>query len=636
MRRTLTFVLALSFIVLGLSRSNFAQDNASRTPVSVASEKGNREQDGLNGPVRRVRVELAKIILKDGKWIEGPREILGIATYDPAGGKIDSVAYPTEANSVPGKQEYVYDGAGNLVETILRSADGSMLSKEAYKYEFDQLGSWTKMSTSVAVYENGKITFEPTEITYRAISYYYSQAIEKLNAPSAKPNAATARSTPAPLPPKASASSTDSSRPTTPATQVNAIVRPLSEATNPTANKEPVSAPVSAPASVAPAKSSTATAGNPVPIPKESPATAENSATRNVVQHVTEEVLRSAAVELPRPEYSDAARLARASGKVTVQILVDENGHVTNALAISGHPLLGPAAEAAARKARFSLAKSPSGATKAYGEITYTFASPRVASETITPTPTKESSPKPAERNPESAPVPEKAHVVESKPTSANYSAAARSFYEKGVTFQAAGQFTEAAEAFNQAIKLNPNDADAYARLGMAYSAMLKHMDALVVHKMAHHINGSALGAPAYYMWGHSYLALEKNSEALQAFKQALEITRNQAIDPERKDIQSYPSLEQLHYGMGIAYLQSKRYAKAIDELKQVVTLNAKSAPAHYSLAIAYFVKGDRKEAESQQQILRSLDPALGQKLTAALAVGGPTPGCYTIACRPR
>lgn len=638
MRKTLTIVLAFSGLTLGLSRSSLSQGNASQTPVSVASERGNREQDGLDGPVRRVRVEVAKIILKDGKSLEGPRQVLGIATYDPAGSKIDSVAYPTDAHSPPGKQEYRYDDKGNLVEAILRSADGSMLSKEAYKYEFDPLGNWTKMITSVAIYENGNITFEPTEITYRAISYYYSQAIEKLNAASPKSNGVPARSTSSPLLPNSNAASTDSRRPATttvPASTapVSAIVQPRSEGMNPSANKEQVSAP----ASVVPANSSTPTADNPVSTASEMRASAENVAATSVVRRVEEDVLRNAAVVFPKPEYSDAARLARASGKVTVQILVDENGNVTNAQATSGHPLLGPAAEAAARKARFSFGKAPS--TRVYGEITYNFALPTFASEAIAPTdpPKEKNSLKPATRNPEAAPIPEKTTVIESKSIgSANYLEAAKSFYDKGVIFQAAGQYPEAAEAFNQAVKLNPNDANAYARLGMAYSSMLKHTDALVVYKMAANINRDVLGAPAYYMWGHSYLALEKNSEALQAFKRAFAITKADAVDPEGKETQRYPSLEQLHYSLGITYLNTKRFDKAIDELKQAVDLNEKNAHACYALAIAHLLKGNRREAESLQQVLTSLDPTLAQKLADALAGAEPTPGCRTIACRPR
>ena len=44
------------------------------------------------------------------------------------------------------------------------------------------------------------------------------------------------------------------------------------------------------------------------------------------------------------------------------------------------------------------------------------------------------------------------------------------------------------------------------------------------------------------------------------------------------ENVMGYPSPEQLHYGYGIAYLDSRRFVDSINELKQVVTLNPKNA----------------------------------------------------------
>ncbi len=168
----------------------------------------------------------------------------------------------------------------------------------------------------------------------------------------------------------------------------------------------------------------------------------------------------------------------------------------------------------------------------------------------------------------------------------------------------------------------------------MAYSAMAKHKDALMVYKMALQINGSVLDAPAYYLWGHSYLALDKNSEALSAFKQALYITRAEGIDTEQKQPQRFPSLEELHYGIGIAYLNLRRFPEAIAELKQVVTLNPKNAAGYYALATAYLSNGNRREAAAQQVTLKSLDAALAHKIATALEIGRSLPSCRNLACR--
>ncbi len=65
----------------------------------------------------------------------------------------------------------------------LLNADGSLLSKEIYKYEFDFAGNWNKMTTAVAVIEGGKMSFEPTEVTYRSIMYYLDENMMKMAQP---------------------------------------------------------------------------------------------------------------------------------------------------------------------------------------------------------------------------------------------------------------------------------------------------------------------------------------------------------------------------------------------------------------------------------------------------------------------
>ncbi|HKO63149.1 MAG TPA: TonB family protein, partial [Pyrinomonadaceae bacterium] len=64
--------------------------------------------------------------------------------------------------------------------------------------------------------------------------------------------------------------------------------------------------------------------------------------------------LNGKAISLPTPEYPALARQAQASGAVTVQVTVDEEGNVVATEATSGHPLLRAAAVTAAQKAKFS------------------------------------------------------------------------------------------------------------------------------------------------------------------------------------------------------------------------------------------------------------------------------------------
>jgi len=84
-------------------------------------------------------------------------------------------------------------------------------------------------------------------------------------------------------------------------------------------------------------------------------------------------VLNGKALSLPKPPYPPIARAAHASGTVVVQVLIDENGNVVSAHAVSGHPLLQAVAVQAARSARFSPTKLSGQPVKVTGVIQYNF-----------------------------------------------------------------------------------------------------------------------------------------------------------------------------------------------------------------------------------------------------------------------
>jgi TonB family protein len=84
-------------------------------------------------------------------------------------------------------------------------------------------------------------------------------------------------------------------------------------------------------------------------------------------------VLNGRAIKKPQPEYPSTAKRARASGVVAVQIVVDENGNVASANAVSGHPLLQPASVEAARRAKFEPTTLCGKPVKVSGIITYNF-----------------------------------------------------------------------------------------------------------------------------------------------------------------------------------------------------------------------------------------------------------------------
>jgi tetratricopeptide (TPR) repeat protein len=172
------FLLCVSLLTLVAPASG--QENmsvAARPAVTVLDST--KEQDGLVGSVRRVKTETAKIELKDGRTVEGPTQLVEVTTYGIKGNRIENTSYPT-GGSVGGKEEYKYDERGNITEMTVRDERGAILSREAYTYEFDKFGNWTKMVTSLVVFENGRLKQEPVEVTYRTVTYYYDDNIAKI------------------------------------------------------------------------------------------------------------------------------------------------------------------------------------------------------------------------------------------------------------------------------------------------------------------------------------------------------------------------------------------------------------------------------------------------------------------------
>ncbi|HEX5965515.1 MAG TPA: tetratricopeptide repeat protein, partial [Pyrinomonadaceae bacterium] len=119
--------------------------------------------------------------------VEGTPQLVELTTYNIKGNRIENTSYPIGASLV-GKEEYKYDKRGNITEMTLRDDHGAILSREAYTYEFDKFGNWTKMVTSLVVFENGELKREPTEVTYRTVTYYFDDNVAKaLKQPVEKP-----------------------------------------------------------------------------------------------------------------------------------------------------------------------------------------------------------------------------------------------------------------------------------------------------------------------------------------------------------------------------------------------------------------------------------------------------------------
>ena len=360
-----------------------------------------REQDGLAGPVRRVKSETAKISVKNGRPVEGPRAVLETTTYDQKGNRVDNAYFLEAGGSLTGKEVYKYDDKGNIVEMTLHNDDGSLLAKEVYTYEFDAVGNWVKMTTAVAVIEGGRVSFEPSEVTYRTISYYLDEAtMAKMSQPATQPAPAQQ---PAQQQPATQSVSQAAAQPATVQQQQTAHAANSNPQVSASAQPKPSPAGV-VPASQGQSKPASKAATMPVavasldksvvPAPNlpaafvasgtnadgggpsvkaddgEAPARPVRS---GPLKPISGGILNGKALSLPAPMYPEIAKRARTMGVVEVEVVIDTNGRVISAKAVKGPSLLQQAAEQAAKLAKFTPTLLSGQPVKITGIITYNF-----------------------------------------------------------------------------------------------------------------------------------------------------------------------------------------------------------------------------------------------------------------------
>src|SRR5262245_39412765 len=314
MSRLATKISLFAICLLAFSSVVWAQTGATARagngPQPVA--ESDRSRDGLVGPVRRVRTEVAKLVSQEGKQAESKHVVLEIVAYDIKGNKIENQYFPIAGATLTGKEVYKYDEKGNISEMTLLNNDGTLISKEIYKYEYDFAGNWNKMTTSVAVIDGGRITFEPSEVTYRSIMYYLDENMVKMViSPGTQPPAATNPNSSAPVNTNTSvpatnpaANSSATQTPQTPKSRDTRKNTPAPAAVLPTANTS--SARTTTGGSVE-AKTVAVNPNNTVPMvnlgdePPPSPAP-------KPMKPVSGGVLNGTALALPPPAYPESAK----------------------------------------------------------------------------------------------------------------------------------------------------------------------------------------------------------------------------------------------------------------------------------------------------------------------------------------
>jgi len=174
----------------------------------------------------------------------------------------------------------------------------------------------------------------------------------------------------------------------------------------------------------------------------------------------------------------------------------------------------------------------------------------------------------------------------------------AEAHFNLGVTYGDSGMYKEAIEAYKQAIRIDPNLAEAHLGLGLTYNNSGMYKEAIEAYKQAIRIDPDY--ADAHNNLGVTYYESGKYKEAIEAFKQAIRID---------------PDFAWAHYNLGLTYNNSGMHKEAIDAYKQAIRIDPDFVRAHLNLGLSYISLNDRGSALEQYEILKSLDTEMAKVL---------------------
>jgi len=239
----------------------------------------------------------------------------------------------------------------------------------------------------------------------------------------------------------------------------------------------------------------------------------------------------------------------------------------------------------------------------------------------------------------------------------------AKVYYNLGWTYAKLGRWSKAIEAYKQVIRINPNYAEAYYNMGVAYGKLgykeslslervereyrlrLYIEEEIKAYKQAIRINPDY--AEAYYNMGLAFYssriwdAIPSLLKAIEAYRQVIRIDPNyvgiydnlvksyndlgtaygirgryyEAMDAYRRAIQIKPDFAKGYSGLGLAYQSIGLYNEAIEAYKQAIYLNPDDAYAHYGLGLAYLRTKDTGSALQEYKILKGLDAEKANQL---------------------
>ncbi|HEY7786804.1 MAG TPA: tetratricopeptide repeat protein [Pyrinomonadaceae bacterium] len=195
------------------------------------------------------------------------------------------------------------------------------------------------------------------------------------------------------------------------------------------------------------------------------------------------------------------------------------------------------------------------------------------------------------------------AEAIEASKKAVNLRPSAESYFNIGLASYYLKQYREAADAYRQAIRLDPyNAADAYYALGLVYRDWGKADDEIHAYKQAIKLKPDYTSA--YERLGNRYIKSKKFNDAVEVFKQLSSLRPGDATAPNN---------------LGEAYLELGRKDEAISAFRHAIQLKPDFGRAYYNLGKCLLAMGNRDAALEQYNILQNLDQDWAEKLNSLI-----------------
>jgi tetratricopeptide (TPR) repeat protein len=191
--------------------------------------------------------------------------------------------------------------------------------------------------------------------------------------------------------------------------------------------------------------------------------------------------------------------------------------------------------------------------------------------------------------------------------------------------YESLSLYSYASGAYQNAIRIKPEDAIAHNKLGIVFASLDIYSFAIREHTEAIKLKPDY--QEAFYNLGIAYMKSDKIEKAAETFGEAIRLKPDdaksynnlavaffksgklkEAVEATKQAILIKPDYPEAYYNLGAVYTQMNMYSEAIEALKQFIRLKPDIPEVHLRLGIIYSMQ-DTESALKEYEILKKLDP---------------------------